>query len=84
MLEKRIHEALNFVAGYAGDISDWTIIKKELLKILPVNDRTLFSTRDPLTKSQSMNEFEIIIAEAWRRITGNQLILITRNEKKRR
>jgi hypothetical protein len=41
------------------------IIKKELLKILPSELRKNFSTRDPLTKEQKINAFDIQIAKIW-------------------
>lgn len=77
-----LQEAIRFVAGYAGDVTDWMIIKKELLKTLSPADRIFFSTRDPVTKKQQMNAFEEVIAEKWYQITGNRLILINRHDSK--
>ncbi len=70
-----MNESLNFVARYAGNVSDWIIVKKELLKSLPPQYRKRFSTRDPVTKKQSMNDFEISLAKKWESITGKKLIL---------
>jgi hypothetical protein len=38
-----------------------------------------FSTRDPVTKKQSMNEFEKIVAKKWHDKTGIYPILIDRD-----
>jgi hypothetical protein len=73
--EEAMNESLNFVARYAGNVSDWIIVKKELLKSLPPQYRKRFSTRDPVTKKQSMNDFEISLAKKWESITGKKLIL---------
>jgi hypothetical protein len=73
--EEAIDASLNFVARYAADVSDWITIKKELLKSLPPQCRKRFSTRDPITKKQSMNDFEISLAKKWESITGKKLIL---------
>ena len=72
--EEAIDESLNFVARYAANISDWITIKKELLKSLPPQYRKRFSTRDPVTKKQSMNDFEISLSKKWESITGKKLI----------
>jgi hypothetical protein len=60
-----INDALKQLYTYASDINDWMIIKKELLKILPSELRKNFSTRDPLTKEQKINAFDIQIAKIW-------------------
>lgn len=75
-----LEEAITFVAGYAGNITDWITIKKELLKTLSPADRRYFSTRDPLSKRHSINEFEKIVMEKWQQITGNKLIFMDCNE----
>lgn len=82
MILERIDGALKQVSSYAGDVTEWVIIKKELLKILPAGDRTLFSTRDPLTKSQSMNDFEKWIVKKWHDLTGNELIISNHEKSK--
>jgi hypothetical protein len=46
------------VHSYASHVDEWIIIKKELLKSLPSNYRSMFSTRDAKTKKVSLNEFE--------------------------
>lgn len=38
--------------------SDWLVVKKQLLKSIPSDIRSNFSTRDYLTKKHTINEFE--------------------------
>jgi len=80
MNKEILDEAINSVSSYVGKTNDWMIIKKELLKVLSSQDRMYFSTRDPITKRQSMNNFEKIVAEKWHIKTGIHPILIERNE----
>jgi len=80
MDKKTIDEAINSVFSYVGKTDDWMVIKKELLKMLSSQDRMYFSTRDPVTKKQSMNNFEKIVAEKWYIKTGIYPIFIERNE----
>ena len=55
---KIILASIEEVHSYASHIDEWIIIKKELLKSLPSNYRSMFSTRDSKTKKVSLNEFE--------------------------
>lgn len=82
MDKKTLDDAISFVSSYVGNTNDWVVIKKELLKSLPSQDRMYFSTRDPKTKKQSMNSFEEIIAEKWYNKTGIYPILMCHDEKK--
>ena len=75
MNEDRLTEGLMFVSRYAGRVEDWATVKKELLKFFTPGERKCFSTRDPLTKAQSLNEFEQALIEKWFLITGTRLIL---------
>jgi len=77
--EKKLDETLEFVTKYASHVTDWVIVKKELLKSLTPNERKLFSTRHPITKQQSMNVFEMHVAEKWEKLTGNKLIISKRS-----
>jgi hypothetical protein len=69
-----INAALVFVHGYAGHVDDWLTIKKELLKILPHEIRTAFSTRHPLTKKQQTNDFERLLAARWSTLTSRPVV----------
>jgi hypothetical protein len=77
MDKKTIEEAIDIVSSYVGKTDNWMTIKKELLKSLSSQDRMYFSTRDPVTKKQSMNDFEKIVAEKWYKKTGIYPILIS-------
>jgi hypothetical protein len=74
MVDTKIEEALLFVSKYAGDVSDWKTLKKELVKCLPVDKRRLFSKRDPRTKQQNINALEKEIADRWKEITSVEVI----------
>lgn len=78
-----LEEAVAFVAGYAVGVTDWVTIKKELLKTLSPTDRRYFTTRDPVTKRHSINEFEKIVMEKWYQTTGVRPIFMDHNETSR-
>ena len=71
----RILEELTFLAsiGHTGD--NWMMVKKHLLKSIPANMRTRFSTRDPKTKKQSLNSFEKNVIGVYESLTGTRLRL---------
>lgn len=73
-LNPKIVEALVFVYGYATDVDDWLVIKKEMLKALPSEERTQFSTRDPVTKKQRTNDFEREVAARWAEMSGRPVL----------
>ena len=54
----KIEEMILFVHTYAPNITEWKVLRKELLKNLPPVQRKLFSTRDSITKKQNFNNFE--------------------------
>jgi hypothetical protein len=62
---KILISAIEEVFQYASHINDWVSIKKEILKIIPVEERELFSTRDPKTKKQRTNDLERKLAQFW-------------------
>lgn len=70
-----VEEALSFVFSYASSTDDWLKIKKELLKTLPPSERVSFSKRDPVTKKQVINEFDVLVAFRWKQLTGKDVIL---------
>ena len=75
MLGEKIEEALQFVSTYAKEENRWRVIKKELLRALPIDERKKFSTRDSKTKFPNFNEFEKIVSERWFEITGSKVII---------
>jgi gamma-glutamyl phosphate reductase len=72
----QVQAALEEVYGYASDIGDWIVVKKELLKAIPSNLRTLFSLRDPVSKRQRTNDFERELMRRWRDLGGRELLLM--------
>jgi hypothetical protein len=72
-----VDAALQQVATYMKDeTDDWMTIKRIMLLILPFRHRLLFSTRDPVTKEQSLNAFERKLIVKWHEITGRELLLV--------
>jgi hypothetical protein len=70
-----VMDAISQVIKYASGASRWNVVKNELLRCLHSNDRKLFSTRDPLTKQQSLNEMEREIVALWLEFGGNDLLV---------
>lgn len=81
--DPKLKEAVDFVMSYAQDSVDWVQLKKEIMKNLPWQLRTNFSTRDRKTYEQSMNEFERMLAGYWKSKTGRELRLIQLWERKK-
>lgn len=73
-IDQKYIDALRFVYSYANFVDDWLTIKKELLKALNSDDRTAFSTRDPITKKQRTNEFERALATHWSIMSGRPVL----------
>jgi hypothetical protein len=73
-MEEKVLEAIKFVHTYAPSISDWKILKRELLNNLPMEKRRLFSRRDEKTKKQNFNDFEKNISVLWEEMSGCKLI----------
>lgn len=78
---RAIDVALHDVHCYAGNVDDWIIVKKELLKNLPAGIRHVFSTRDPLTKKQRTNDFERELAKRWSVLTGRAVVFMSDDEQ---
>lgn len=74
IISEKILEALREVHAYAGNVDSWIVIKKEILKNLHPEERKTFSTRDPKTKKQRINDFEVELAKQWEAITGRQVV----------
>jgi len=78
----RILSQIAEVAGYAGDCDDWVKIKKEIMKGIPSKLRKNFSTRDPITKEQVPNNFDMLVIEKYENISGIKLKIRTLSERK--
>jgi len=81
-MDVKVLEAVHAVRAYASEISEWKVLKRELLNSLPVEKRRLFSKRDQKTKKQNFNEFEKNILDLWQELTNTTLI-ITKDEKQK-
>lgn len=78
----RVAEQIEFVMSYASECDDWVEIKKQIMLGIPSNLRSNFSTRDPLTKEQCLNDFEKEIINYWKEKTGTHLKLRTLAERR--
>ena len=77
-----IKESFEFVSSYVGDCDDWVTVKKQVLLNIPSNLRKNFSTRDPKTKEQWLNEFEKEMIIYYKQLTGIQLVLRSLKERR--
>ena len=57
-------------------------IKKEIMKSIPSDLRSLFSRRDPITKEQVPNSFDYAIIEYYFNLTGINLKIRTLAERR--
>jgi len=78
----RVLEQIDFVITYVDDCDDWVQVKKQILLGIPSQLRSNFSTRDPKTKEQSLNNFEKSIIQYWKEKTGVDLKLRTLSERR--
>ena len=79
---ERIFEAVDLVASYVGDCDDWVSVKKQVLLNLPARLRRCFSTRDPKTKEQSLNQFERDLIIYYKDNFGTELVLRSLSERR--
>ena len=68
-----IDEQINNAISYGLFFDDWLSMKKYLLRSLPTDIRSHFSTRDPKTKKQNINEFEVEIIKRYEKMTGKEM-----------
>ena len=74
-IPKRIIDELAQIAGSGSEEEDWMPVKKYLLLSIPSKMRKNFSTRDPKTKKQSLNDFEQGVIDIYEGMTGIRLRL---------
>jgi len=74
-MDPKVEEVVNFVYLYAPSITEWKVLKKELLKCLPSHHRKLFSTQSNITKNTNFNDFEKTVIEHWHKIANVELYL---------
>ena len=82
MIHERIVEQIDFVATYTAGCDDWVTIKKQIMRGIPSHLRKNFSTRDPITKEQSLNQFEQQVINYYKDLTGTSLVLRTLAERR--
>ena len=79
---EKILETLKLVSSYTESCDDWVTIKKQVLLNLPPDLRKNFSTRDPKTKEQWLNDFEKELIIYYKDLTGIELVLRSLNERR--
>lgn len=82
-IPRGVKDELEAIAGYAAGINDWLKLKKEILKSLKPRYRRLFSSHDPVTKKQTINEFDVAVARYWENLTKTELVLVQDGTEKR-
>jgi len=73
---------IKYASRVLGNSNNWMDFKKLMLVSLPSEKRGMFSTRDPKTKKQSLNEFEEKMIDIYYRETGILLELVEKHEEK--
>jgi len=79
----RIAQQIREVSCYVGNCDDWVTIKKEIMRGIPSGLRKLFSRRHPITKEQVPNDFDIAVKEEYEKVSGIDLKIRTRSERKK-
>ena len=80
MIPRRIEECLVEMKEYVVT-NDWLIVKKELVKQLPSDLRSMFSKRHPISKKQMTNDFEREVAARWSELTNATVIFTNEHEE---
>ena len=74
-IPERILEEIDMCIFMLEDSRDWLSLKKIILRTIPSELRAHFSTRDPKTKLQTLNEFELKLIDIYKKRTGIHLVL---------
>lgn len=82
MIPDRIREQVEFVSSYMDTMDDWVSVKKQIMFGIPSELRRNFSTRDPKTKEQWLNNFERELINYYHDLTGVKLVLRTLTERR--
>ena len=82
IIPKRVVEEIREVSQYAGNCDDWVTIKKEIMKSCPPNLRKLFSRRDPITKEQVPNDFDMAVKEEFEKLSGRKLVIRSLSQRR--
>tara|TARA_R110000824_G_scaffold96509_6_gene231068 strand:+ start:389 stop:670 length:282 start_codon:yes stop_codon:yes gene_type:complete len=81
-IDDKTRQQIDLVAKYCSDCDDWVTIKKEIMKGLPSGLRKLFSRRDPITKEQRPNNFDHLVINYYKDISGIELVIRTLKERR--
>jgi hypothetical protein len=84
VIPDRIIAEIKNISEYTEDCDDWVEIKKEIMKRIPSNLRKNFSRRDPITKEQIPNEFDMNVINYYYSLTGIKLKILTLSERRKR
>lgn len=75
-IPNHLKERIEDVADYVGqETNDWLLIKRQLIGSFPNEGRRLFSVRHPCTKKQIINEFDKLVMDYWRQLTGVEPVI---------
>lgn len=74
-MDSYILDTVDYVMQYAAGSTNWLAVKKEILWMIPVPYRKLFSRRHYSTKKHSINDFEKDIIAYWYENTGDVLVI---------
>lgn len=76
MIIEPIKEKIDLISKYIGtSTNEWVRVKVELVNLLPVKHRKLFSRRHKTSKKLFINPLEQEIIEYWKTITGVDLYI---------
>lgn len=65
---------IDIISKYIGDLTtDWVVVKKEISNKCKNHHRKLLSKKHYSTQKHSLNEFEYLVIEYWKHLTGNTL-----------
>lgn len=81
-IHDRVKDQIRFVAGYCADCDDWVTIKKEIMRGIPSHLRKHFSRRHPITKNQQPNNFDRVVINYYKKVSGVQLVIRTLSERR--
>ena len=72
--------------NFASEDCTWIalLLKKEIMKRIPSDLRKNFSRRDPITKEQVPNKFDISVINYYYNLTGIKLKILSLSERRLR
>ena len=84
MLPPRVEIATKLAARWVRDlVDDWSVVKREIMHELANPENDSFTRRDPITKEiGEPNEMEREVIALWKELTGVQLRVTTRAERR--